>query len=85
MDDLQPDQEANVRRALMVLRYRMGSLRAVSHAFGLNEKTAERVCRGRCRATAGWAVRIAAELGVPVDDVLTGKVPRECPLCGRSG
>ena len=87
MERLTPEQEANVRAAILVLRSRLGSLRAVARAFGLNEKTAEQVYRGARNVTAGWAVQIAREAGTSVDDVLSGAFVRQgpCVLCGRSG
>lgn len=83
--DLTPEERANVRRAIHVLRRRHGTYRELAAML--------RVRLGTLRAygsthwpSAGVAVRVARLAGVPIDDVLAGRWPVEgaCPHCGRS-
>jgi hypothetical protein len=85
IDHLSPEQEANVRAAMNVLRVRFGNWHAVGKAMRVNRQKVARVMRGHGRVTAGLAVRAAMLAGVPVDDVLSGAFPKpgSCPMCGR--
>lgn len=83
--DLTPEEQANVRKAIHVLRRRIGSYEALAKALRVNLKTLAGY--GSKRApSAGIAIRAARLAGVPVDDVLTGAwpVPGSCPHCGRT-
>lgn len=85
LDYLTAEQEANVRRAVDVLRIRLGSLPAVAAAMGTTRASLEHMLGARGKITAGLAVHAARLAGVPVDDVLTGAFPKPgaCPMCGR--
>jgi hypothetical protein len=81
------DEKANVRRAVKVLRTRLGSATALAEAMGVTSGVIQRACSSRGKVTAGLAIRAARVAGVPVDDVLTGAFPAPgaCPHCGRLG
>lgn len=85
IDRLTPAQEANVRAWLGVLHTLLRSWPRVANALHISLTTVERVLAGRRRPTVGWALRLAEAAGVPVDDVLSGKLPKpeSCPLCRR--
>ena len=83
--DLTPDEQANVRRAIHVLRRRLGSYPALAAALRVNVKTLTN--QGSKRApSAAVAIRLARLAGVAVDHLLTGAWPVEgaCPHCGRT-
>jgi hypothetical protein len=82
--DLTPEEQANVRKALRVLRIRIGTNRQLAEAMGANLSTLRSAIR--TKVSGGIAIRAARVAGVPVDDLLTGKwpVPGCCPMCGRS-
>ena len=83
--DLTPDETSNVRKALHVLRRRLGGYRALAAALRVNAKTLQD--QGSTRApSAAVAIRLARLAAVPVDDVLAGRWPVEgaCPHCGRA-
>lgn len=82
--DLTPEEQANVRRALHVLRRRLGSYEALAKAMRANGRTLEQY-GSKAAPSAGIAIRLARLAGVPVDDVLTGAWPvaGACPHCGR--
>lgn len=63
LDHLTPEQEANVRAAVNVLRIRLGSLQAIAKAIGVQADVIEYAMRQRGRPTAGLAVH-AARLAV---------------------
>jgi len=81
---LTEEEEAGVRRALGALRIRLGNWRNVAKALKTDRTTITRVVCIRKRASAGFAVRVARLLGIPVADVLTGSFPKpkQCPFCG---
>ena len=83
--DLTPEEQANVRRALVVLRQRLGSAVALAAALKVNPHTLHWYRQRRGRPTAGVAVRTARLAGVSVEDMLSGKWPvaGACPHCGR--
>lgn len=87
IEQLTPDEQTNVRKALRVLRTRYRTLLATAEALETSYGTIERVSRGRRKPTAGLAIRVARAAGVPVDDVLSGAFPEPgaCPMCGRLG
>lgn len=84
-----PEAQANVARALRILRVRYGSWKALAEAMGTTRATLQTVTTpaGRKRLGAGIAIRAAKVAGVPVDDLLAGAWPKDgaCPWCGRCG
>ena len=83
--DLTPEEQANVRRALVFLRTRLGGWTRLAAAMRTNETTTRQAgTRGRS-VSAGLAIRAARVAGVPVDELLAGRWPKEgtCPHCGR--
>lgn len=86
LERLTPEQAANVRAALRVLRVRLGGWAAVGKAMGASPKAVEHLGTPRGRQpTAGVALHTAAVAGVPVEEVLSGAWPKagSCPMCGR--
>lgn len=84
---LTPAEQAGVRRAMAALRIRYGNWRAVARALKANRTTITRIICLRKGIGAGFAVRVARALGVPVARVLDGGVPKNghCPFCGKRG
>jgi hypothetical protein len=84
---LSPEEAANVRKALVVLRYRLGSLEALAHALKVEPIMASQGCMPHRRPSAGLAIRAARAAEVPVEEILAGRWPGDgaCPLCGRTG
>jgi transcriptional regulator with XRE-family HTH domain len=84
--DLSPDERARVKAALVFLRCRYGSLRALAEAMGLKFATVGYAVSKRGNPSAGVALRAARAAGVPLEDVLSGAYPKPgaCPRCGRS-
>jgi len=82
---LSPEQEARVRAAIEVLRVRIGTLRGVARAMGVNPDLVTRAARKGGKPSPGLAIHVAALAKVPVDDILQGRFPRPgaCPMCGR--
>ena len=83
--DLTPEEQANVKRALLVLRQRLGSLAELAVALRANRDTLKWYGSRRGRPTAGIALRAARLAGVAVEELLAGRWPVEgaCPRCGR--
>lgn len=83
-DRLTPDEQANLRRAMDVLRIRYRSWVKVAVALKTDRTTVTRVLHIRRWATPAFALRVARLLGVPLGDVLSGDWPKagECPMCG---
>ncbi len=83
--DLTPEEQIAVRRALRVLRQRLGSYQALAMALRVKKATLEGY--GSTRApSAAVAIRAARLAGVPAEDLLRGAWPVEgaCPHCGRA-
>ncbi len=82
--DLTPDEQANVRRALRFLAKRHGDTSKLAKVMKAHRETVQRPARGGV-VSAGIALRAARVAGVPLEDVLTGRWPKEgaCPHCGR--
>ena len=74
LDDLDAEQRSNVLAALRALIAELGHARAVAYAIGVNDWTVRRAARGECPPSAGLAVRLAKLAGVPIEDVLSGKL-----------
>ncbi len=84
MSDLTREEQAHVRRALQVLRFRCGGWAAVAKAVKVSENNVNNI--GKTRAvSAGVAVRVARFLKISIDDLLAGKFapPGTCPNCGH--
>lgn len=75
-------ERANVRRALMVLRVRLGMWKRVAESVRVGSQTFK---RKRHRPDLDLAFRVARLVGVPLEDVLRGEwpTPESCPLCGH--
>ncbi len=86
-DRLTPEEQANLRRAMDVLRIRYRSWVKVATALKTDRTTVTRVLHIRRWATPAFALRVARLLGEPLGDVLTGAFPRpgQCPMCGHIG
>ncbi len=84
MTDLTTQEQANVRTVLRFLRTKCGGWTAVAKALHSKDSTVMNAAKGR-PPSASLAIRIARMVGVPVDDVLTGKYPAPgtCPYCGH--
>ena len=85
MNTLSPEQAANVRVALKVLKIRHGTLVKVAELMRVTFGSLTRTLS--VEPNAGLAMRVAQVAGVTVDDVLSGNFPAEgsCPYCGRCG
>jgi hypothetical protein len=84
--DLSPDEQANAKRALRVLRLRLGTVAALAEALSANPKTLLAAISKRGRPTAGLSLRAARLAGVPLEDMLSGAWPvaGSGPHCGSS-
>ena len=68
--DLTPDEQANVRAALRVLRLRLGGYRPLGEALGCNWTTIRKMGSAKGPSpSAGVAVRVARLAQVPADAV----------------
>ncbi|MGH7440630.1 MAG: hypothetical protein ACRENE_33480 [Polyangiaceae bacterium] len=85
MSDLTKEEQAHVRRALQVLRYRCGGWKAVGKAVKVSEYNVRNIGKTR-GVSAGVAIRVARFLKINIDDLLAGKFvpPGTCPNCGHS-
>jgi hypothetical protein len=81
--DLTPEERANARRALVVLKIRLGTWRAVGDALRISSQRDWE--RKRKTPSLSVAFRVARLVGVPLEEVLVGRWPTagECPLCGH--
>jgi hypothetical protein len=84
--DLTPEEQANAKAALRVLRSRYGTAPKLAEALSANEKTLAEALAKRGKPSAGLALRAARLAGVPLEDVLSGAWPAagSCPHCGRA-
>lgn len=85
-DRLTPEENANLRRGMEVLRIRYRSWVKVAVALKTDRTTVTRVLHIRRWATPAFALRVARLLGEPLGDVLSGAWPKkgECPMCGAA-
>ena len=83
--DLTPEEQANAKRALRLLRLRYGTMAKLAEALSANPETVREAASKRGRPSAGLALRAARLAGVPLEDVLSGAWPKQgsCPHCGR--
>ena len=72
INKLFPEQVANVRIALKVLKIRYGSLQKLAELMHVTLGSLTRVLAAE--PNAGLALRIAQVAGVPVDDILAGSI-----------
>ena len=84
--DLTPEEQAATKRALTVLRRRVGTYKALGEALKVNPETLRWYGSRRGRPTAGVALRAARLAGVAVEELVAGRWPVEgaCPHCGRA-
>lgn len=84
-------EQAHVRRALRVIRERVGSWEALARKLGCTPDTLTKAASvgfgKRYAPSAALALRAAQAVGVPVEAVLSGEWVKDipCPLCGRAG
>ena len=80
--DLSPAEQAKTRRALEVLRIRLGTWLKVGEVLQLQRRT---FARARRAPNLQVGFRVARYVGVPLEDLLAGRWPQvgECPLCGH--
>jgi hypothetical protein len=83
--DLTPEEQANVSKALRVLRHRYASWRDAATALDIGEKTLTSAATGKRKASAGMALRVSRAAGVSMEELLAGAWPKPgaCPMCGR--
>ena len=76
---LSPKEASNVKAAARFLHARMGDWRAVAKALHVSKATCIRA------PSPILAFRLARLVGVPIDDLLTGKYPPPgvCAHCGH--
>lgn len=86
-DTLSPEQRANVRKSMDLLRVKHRDWKGVARAMGVKPVTLLRALKGPGKPRAGLALRAAQLAGVPVEDVLSGAYAAGwvCPTCGRGG
>ena len=84
--DLTPEEQANAKRALRVLRVRLGGTKKLAEALSANLATLGEALSKRGTPSAGLALRAARLAKVSVEAVLDGSWPVDgaCPHCGRS-
>jgi hypothetical protein len=84
--DLTPEEQTNVRKALDVLRVRLGGAQALAKALGVTFRRLDNWLRKVGRPNAAAALYASRVAGVSVEDILTGRFPvaGACPLCGRT-
>lgn len=85
LDLLTADEQARMRTALDVLRISYGDWRKVAKALKSNRTTITRIVCIKRRCTPSFAARVARLLGVPLGEILAGRFPKACPLCGARG
>jgi hypothetical protein len=85
--DLTPEEQANAKAALRVLRVRHGTAAKLAVALQATEATVTACLARRAPVSAGLALRVARLAGVHLEDVLSGAWPKagSCPMCGRCG
>lgn len=85
--ELTPEEQANVRKALGVLRIRLGSQEKLAKAMGIQQTRLASLAGPSARKRPGAAIALYASrvAGVPVEDILSGAFPAPgaCPMCGR--
>ena len=84
--DLTPDEMANVRRAIGVLRIRFGGFAKLAVAIGVPLKGLQTAVVRSRKPSVAIALRAARLAGVPLEEILAGSWPPEgaCPHCGRT-
>jgi transcriptional regulator with XRE-family HTH domain len=85
IDALTPEQRANVRRTMDILRTKHGDWKRVARVMGVSSQALMRALSGTGKPGAGVAVRAARLAGVTVEDVIGGAYAKAwvCPTCGR--
>jgi hypothetical protein len=82
--DLTPAEQENVKKALNVLKLRLGGTDALANALKSSVSNLVWACGAKGHPSAGTAVRAARLAKVPIDDVVEGRFPKTgcCPYCG---
>jgi hypothetical protein len=82
--DLTPAEQENVKKALRVLKLRLGGTDALAKALKSSVSNLVWACGAKGHPSAGTAIRAARLAKVSVDDVLNGAFPKPscCPYCG---
>jgi len=83
--ELTAEEQANVRKALAVLRVRLGGAAQLATALGVSKARLAWTMQARGKPGAAVALYAARLAKVPVEDVLSGAFPAAgaCPMCGR--
>lgn len=82
--DLDDEQLANVKRAVIYLRVQLGTGAKLAKALRVPAVTVNRATASRPSISLRTVLRVARLAGVGLDDVLGGAWPGErCPHCGR--
>src|SRR5437016_1046665 len=83
--ELTADEQAHVKRALAVLRVRLGGWEKLATAMGVKIDRLKASAAKSGRPGAALALYVARVAKVQVEDVLSGAFPAPgaCPLCGR--
>lgn len=83
MSDLDQKEQNHVRTALRYLRRQLGWT-VVAKALHYEYDSVEKVSRGGREVTPTMSFRVAKFLGIPVDDLISGRyLPGACPRCGH--
>jgi hypothetical protein len=85
VSDLTDQEQANVRKALAVLRLRCGTWVTLAKALRVKYSTLQRAAGGHDAVSARLALRTARLVGIGIDDILVGKwpPPNTCAHCGQ--
>lgn len=79
------EEQAHTLAALHFLRTRLGNWKLLAKALGFEHCTLLGVKKRRKRVSVNMAYQAARLAGVPFDDVVAGRYPKDgaCPYCGR--
>ena len=83
--DLTPEEVANAKRAIRVLRTRLGGNVPLAETLGVNAKTLALSLTKNRKPSVGLVLRAARLASVHLEDILSGAWPKagSCPHCGR--
>ena len=78
-------EQTNTLKALQILRVRVGTWRLVAKALGFQPGVLKNVRHRYKCVSFNMASAVARLVGVPFDDVVTGRwpPPGSCPHCGH--
>lgn len=82
--DLTIDEQEHVRAVLQFMRTKLDGWEPLAKLLKFDTTTVLNAGNGRRTVTASMAFRLARIIGVPIDDLITGKWPEPgtCPRCG---